>query len=105
MASGGKSVRRCCSWPGCPPRWRFWPSFRGGLGGLTRSLDGGLEEFEEFFFAFASWASNAEIRSNSGAVALATAASIIGVNLFSCEDFSRHASLITELFQSSNISF
>ena len=82
MASGGKSVRRCCSWPGCPPRWRCWPSFRGGLGGLTRSLDGGLEEFEEFFFAFASWASNAEIRSNSGAVALATAASIMASTCF-----------------------
>ena len=77
MASGGNSQRRCCSWPGCPPRLRFWPSFRGGLGGLTRSLEGGLEEFDEFFFAFASSASNTAIRSRSGAVALATAASII----------------------------
>jgi hypothetical protein len=47
------------------------------LGGFTRSLEGGLEEFEEFFLAFASSASNAAIRSHSGAVALPTAASII----------------------------
>jgi len=47
------------------------------LGGLTISLDGGLEEFEEFFFALASSASNAAIRSSSGAVALATASAII----------------------------
>ena len=59
------------------PHWRRWPSFRGGFGGLTRSLEGGLEEFKEFFFAFASSASNAAIRSHSGAVAFATAASII----------------------------
>jgi hypothetical protein len=50
---------------------------RKGLSGLTRSLEGGLEEFEEFFLAFASSASNAAIRSSSGAVALITAASII----------------------------
>ena len=23
MAWGGKSGRRCCSWPGCPPGWRY----------------------------------------------------------------------------------
>ena len=41
------------------------------------SLEGGLEEFEEFFFALASSNSNAAIRSCSGAMALATAAAII----------------------------
>ena len=77
MASGGNGERKFCSCPGCPPCLRFLPSFRGGLGGLTISLDGGLEEFDEFFFALANSASNAAIRSRSGAVALATAASII----------------------------
>ena len=55
MASRGNGARRCCSWPGCPPRLRFWPSFRGGLGGLTISLEGGLEEVEEFLRAAANW--------------------------------------------------
>ena len=48
-----------------------------GFGGLTISLEGGLEEFEEFFFALASSASKLAIRTNSGAVALATASAII----------------------------
>jgi hypothetical protein len=65
------------AWPGWPPCRRFWPSFRNGLGGLTRSLEGGLEEFDEFFLALASSASNTAIRSRSGATARATAASII----------------------------
>ena len=76
-ASGGNGDRRCCSCPGCPPRFRLFPPLRGGFFGLTMSLDGGLEEFDEFFFALASSASNAAIRSCSGAMALATAASII----------------------------
>ena len=61
----------------CPPCFRF-PRRLLPLGffGLTRSLDGGLDEFDEFFFASANSASNSEIRSSNGAVALATAASI-----------------------------
>ncbi len=54
MASSGNGVRRCCSWPGCPPRLRFLPSLRGGLGGLTISLEGGLEEVDEFLRAAAN---------------------------------------------------
>jgi hypothetical protein len=41
------------------------------------SLEGGLEEFEEFFLAWASSASKEAIRFNSGAVALATASATI----------------------------
>ena len=53
-APGGNGDRRCCSCPGCPPRFRFLRSLRGGLGGLTISLDGGLEEVEEFLRAAAN---------------------------------------------------
>jgi hypothetical protein len=33
-ASGGKIGRRCCSCPGCPPRFRFFPPLSGGLGDI-----------------------------------------------------------------------
>jgi len=38
---------------------------------LTISLEGGLEEFEEFFLSRAFSASNAAIRANNGAIAAA----------------------------------
>src|ERR1039458_2424107 len=53
-ASGGNGLRRCCSCPGCAPRFRFLPSLRGGLGGLIISLEGGLEEVEGVFCAAAN---------------------------------------------------
>jgi len=47
-----------------------WASrFRSRSGGLTMSLDGGLEEVDEFFLNLASCASNSAIRANNGAVA------------------------------------
>jgi hypothetical protein len=46
------------------------------LGGLTMSLDGGLDEFDEFFFSRASCCSNSAMRARRGATAAATAASI-----------------------------
>ena len=50
MASGGKAMRSCLGWPGCPPMRRLsWPCDGGGLGGLTMSEDGGLDEVEESF--------------------------------------------------------
>src|SRR5512135_1928827 len=54
-ASGGKATRSCLGWPGCPPMRRLsWPCGGGGLGGLTMSEDGGLEEVEESLRAAAS---------------------------------------------------
>src|SRR5512135_691085 len=54
-ASGGKAARSCLGWPGCPPIRRLsWPSGGGGLGGLTMSEEGGLEEVEESLHAAAS---------------------------------------------------
>ena len=42
-------------WPGCPPGLRVaWPWGGAGLGGLTMSEEGGLEEFEESLCAAAS---------------------------------------------------
>ena len=45
--------------PGWPPILR-WVLPRGaiGLSGLTMSLDGGLDEFEEFLDSLATWAAN-----------------------------------------------
>src|SRR5512142_13363 len=54
-ASGGNAARSCLGCPGCPPIRRLsWPSGGGGLGGLTRSDEGGLEEVEESLRAAAS---------------------------------------------------
>src|SRR5512147_3184550 len=54
-ASGGKATRSCLGWPGWPPIRRLsWPSGGGGLGGLTMSEDGGLDEVEESLRAAAS---------------------------------------------------
>ena len=53
-ASGGNGDRRCCSCPGCPPFFRFLPPLGSGFFGLTMSLDGGLEEVEEFLRAAAN---------------------------------------------------
>src|SRR3954465_15994680 len=48
MASGPKAERSCLGWPGCPPMRRLsWPCGGGGLGGLTMSEDGGLDDVEE----------------------------------------------------------
>src|SRR5512142_1153522 len=55
MASGGNAARSCLGCPGCPPiRRRSWPFGGGGLGGLTMSDEGGLEEVEESLRAAAS---------------------------------------------------
>src|SRR5205085_5629637 len=55
--SGGNKARSCLGCPGCPPMRRWsWPSGGGGLGGLTISEEGGLEEVEESFRAAASCA-------------------------------------------------
>src|SRR5919112_1490324 len=57
MASGGNAVRWCLGCPGCPPMRRLsWPFGGGGLGGLTMSEDGGLEEVVESLRAAASCA-------------------------------------------------
>ena len=42
-------------WPGCPPAGRAvcW-AWGGALGGLTMSEDGGFDDVEEFFRAWAS---------------------------------------------------
>src|SRR4051812_31065928 len=56
-ASGGKATRSCLGCPGCPPILRLsWPTGGGGLGGLTMSEEGGLEEVEESLRAAASCA-------------------------------------------------
>jgi len=49
----------CLECPSCPPiRRRSWPEGGGGLGGLTMSDEGGLEEVEESLRAAAScWCS------------------------------------------------
>src|SRR5512147_1667294 len=61
MASGGNAARSCLGCPGCPPILRrSWPFGGGGLGGLTISDEGGLEEVEESLRAAAScWLSRA----------------------------------------------
>src|SRR3972149_1379763 len=66
-SSGGNGDRKCCSCPGCPPRLRFLHPLGSGFFGLTRSLDGGLEEFDEFFLALASSPPHAPLRSRRGA--------------------------------------
>src|SRR4051794_3489171 len=54
--SGEKAARECLGWPGCPPCFRLsWPGGGGGLGGLTMSEEGGLEEVEESLRALASF--------------------------------------------------
>ena len=53
--SGGKGGRKWGGWPGCPPIVRGWESSAGGgLGGFTRSDEGGLEEVVEFLRSVAS---------------------------------------------------
>ena len=53
--SGGNSSRWCAGCPGWPPGWRrSWPGGGCGLGGLTMSEEGGLDEFEESLRAAAS---------------------------------------------------
>ena len=61
----------CRVCPGWPPRRRFrrLPPPEPGRGGLTMSLEGGLEEVEEFFFSRATSASSSAIRASSGATA------------------------------------
>src|SRR3989304_8813074 len=54
MSSGAKGGRSCRGWPGCPPRLRLPDELVPARGGLTMSLDGVLEEFEEFFCRVAS---------------------------------------------------
>ena len=56
--------RSYLGWPSCPPFFRlFVESAVGGvLGGFTISLDGGLEEVEEFLRSFANSVSNSIIR-------------------------------------------
>src|SRR5512135_1368125 len=78
MASGGNATRSCLGCPGCPPMRRLsWPSGGGGLGGLTRSDEGGLEEVEESLRAAAScwlnWATTS-LRASSSASRAATRA-------------------------------
>src|SRR5579884_3262991 len=52
---GGSRARSCLVWPGCPPRLRLaWPAGGAGLGGLTMSEEGGLEEVDESLVAAAS---------------------------------------------------
>ena len=48
-------LRSCLGCPGCPPMWRLsCPAGTWGLGGLTMSEEGGLEEVEESLRAAAS---------------------------------------------------
>ena len=58
------SRSRSCRWcPGWPPRLRFFRVPGAFLtGGLTISLEGGLEDVVESFLAFASDSSNSAIR-------------------------------------------
>src|SRR3954469_8845288 len=55
ICSGGKGTRSCLGCPGCPPIWRGESAE--GLGGLTMSEEGGLEEVEESLRAAASCSS------------------------------------------------
>src|SRR3954463_10402528 len=78
MASGGKAIRSCLGWPGCPPIRRLsWPCGGGGLGGLTMSEDGGLDDVEESLRAAAScwpsWATTC-LRASSSASRASTRA-------------------------------
>jgi len=77
-SAGGNSSRWCAGCPGCPPGWRrSWPGGGGGLGGLTMSEDGGLEEVEESLRAaascFCNWATVAR-KASSSARKLSTSA-------------------------------
>src|ERR1700693_4002401 len=57
--SAGTSGRCCRGCLGCPPALRCaWPSGGGGLGGLTRSEEGGLEEVVEFLRDWAACSSS-----------------------------------------------
>src|SRR5215469_1535085 len=49
-------LRRCCLCPGCAPCLRLisFPFLSLGLGGLTMSEEGGLEELPEFFLSIAT---------------------------------------------------
>ncbi len=52
---GREQLARCAVCPGWPPGWRrSWPGGGCGLGGLTMSEEGGLDELEEFLRAAAS---------------------------------------------------
>src|SRR5437763_12554388 len=70
--AGGNSSRWWAACPGWPPGWRrSWPGGGGGLGGLTRSEEGGLEEVEESLRAAASWACTwARVASSPATVAV-----------------------------------
>jgi len=61
--------------PFCPPRLAFFRRFACCFGGLTMSLEGDSDEFDEFFNALASCSSRSVMRSaccSSCAVCLAT---------------------------------
>src|SRR4051794_29012030 len=70
ICSGSNGGRTLAPWPGWAPRFRGVAVL--GFGGLTMSLDGGLDEFDEFLRAAANSASrratralNSRIRSSS----------------------------------------
>src|ERR1039458_9673242 len=67
-ASGGNGDRKCCSCPGWPPFFRFLPPFGSGFFGLTMSLDGGLQEVEEFLSAAANFCCRQAFSASSCAI-------------------------------------
>ncbi len=70
-SSGENGVRSCRSCPGCPPgrlfRFRFPRARSAARGGLTMSLDGGLEEVDESFRAAPNCFSSSAILANAAA--------------------------------------
>src|SRR5215469_6671342 len=78
-------LRRCCSCPGCAPCLRLvsFPFLSLGLGGLTMSEEGGLEELPEFFLSIATLDSNKAIFSRA-ALSRASRFLICASRLLSC---------------------
>ena len=65
-SSGRKGSRSCLRWPGWPPIRHLPFSLRlAGLGGLTMSLEGDLDELEEFLRSFATSASSFSMRTSN----------------------------------------
>ena len=72
----GSGSRTCFMCPCCPPRFAFLRRSVFLAGGLTMSLEGDFDEFEESFVAFASYSSNSATRAISSAICLACSATI-----------------------------
>ena len=89
--SGGNVARWCLAWPCCPPRLRLPLRRDPSGGGLTMSLEGGLEELELLRFSRASWSSNCRIRRCNWSISLTwrSASACHSAMLRSCGSISR----------------